>query len=551
MRSRFAEWVWDDADRAGELLRIYNDRFNRHVERTYDGSYLTLPGLAKSFTPDKHQLDAVARIIHEPAVGLYHVVGAGKTATMIMGAMELRRLGLVRKPSIVVPNHLLDQWSRDFLALYPQAKVLAVGSEDLGEGHSGGSSRERRRLLVAKIATGDWDAVILTESAFKMLPMSSEVEQNYLDARLGQLDNAIATAEANGNEQTLKRLERMRARREAREVKKLDAHQDPGICFDRTGIDYLFRDESHRDKNLETASNVPGMSIDGSERATQMDLKLRWLRDTKARWGTRATGTPLANSIVEIYTDFRYLRPDLMEALGIPDIDSWLATFAEGKPIIEVTPDGGGLRTKVRLEFVNLGELIRHMRVFADVKMAEDLNLPRPVLPERADGLRLPEVVVVPPSTELLDVVAGLVERAEKLRGTRPEKGEDNILKIVGEGAAAALDLRLLGLQTTEPQKLDVSADRIAGIHHANADNVYLDDAGEPSPTPGALQMVFCDLGTPKPKAKTTGRRTRSCAVYWWSAASHGTRSDSFTRRPTIGPARNCSPPAATAGSRC
>ena len=501
MRARFAEWVWEDADRAGELLRTYNDRFNRYVERSYDGSYLTLPGLTKTFTPDKHQLDAVARIIHEPAVGLYHVVGAGKTATMVMGAMELRRLGLVRKPVIVIPNQLLDQWSRDFLGLYPQAKILAVGSEHLEAG-KGKSSRERRKVTVAKIATGDWDAVIMTESAFGMLPISPEAEQAYLDSRMAQLDKAIDNATAQGQDETLKRLEKKRARRQQVEIRKLDTHQDEGVWWELTGIDYVFRDESHRDKNLRTDSNVPGMSIEGSQRATQMDLKLQWLRERMPRWGTRATGTPLANSIVEIYTDFRYLRPDLMEALGISDIDAWLATFAEAVPNIEVTPDGGGLRTKMRLEFVNLGELIRHMRVFADVKMAEDLNLPRPALAERADGLRLPEVVVVPPSDELLDVVADLVERAEKLRGTRPEKGEDNILKIVGEGAAAALDLRLLGEDTASPQKLDVAADGIAGIYHANADNVYHGDNGEPSPTPGPLQLVFCDLGTPKPKVK-------------------------------------------------
>ncbi|GIF74187.1 hypothetical protein Asi02nite_37050 [Asanoa siamensis] len=495
MRERFADWVWEDPTRAATLVARYNDIFQRYVLRNYDDLKLSLPGLAHAFKPDAHQVAGVARIIHEPAVGLYHAVGAGKTATMIMGAMELRRLGLVRKPVVVVPNQLLDQWTREFLRLYPQAKILAASTEDL--------EKDRRRLMVARMATGDWDAVILTESAFEMLPMSAEAEQAYIDEQMAQLDAQISEARENGQELTLKRLETKKANREQRLEERLDNDKDAGIWWELTGIDYIFRDESHRDKNLRTVSNVPGMSIKGSQRATQMDMKLGWLRDHNPRWGTRATGTPLANSIVEMYTEFRFLRPDLMEQQGIIDVDSWLATYAEGKVIIEVTPDGGGLRNKTRLDFVNLDKLVTSLHVFADVKTKDDLNLARPPLALRADGQRLPEMVVVPPSDALLEKVAELVDRAAKLKGKRPEKGDDNILKIVAEGSAAALDLRLVGLTTDEIQKLDVAADRVAGYYHANKDRIYLGPDGEPHPNPGALQQVFCDLGTPSKKDPT------------------------------------------------
>lgn len=492
MRERFADWVWEDAERAAALVATYNDTFQRYVPRSYDDAQLSLPGLAMVFKPDPHQVAAAARIINEPAVGLYHAVGAGKTASMIMGVMELRRLGLARKPVVVVPNQLLDQWTREFLRLYPQAKLLAASTEDL--------DKDRRRLMVARMATGDWDAVILTESAFEMLPMTPDAEQAYVDAQMAELDERIGAARAAGAELTLKRLETKKANRESRLEERLDTDKDAGIWWELTGIDYIFRDESHRDKNLRTVSNVSGMSIKGSQRAQQMDMKLAWLRERQPRWGTRATGTPIANSIVELFTEFRYLRPDLMEQQGITDVDSWLATYAEGKVVIEVTPDGGGLRNKTRLEFVNLDELITAMHVFADVKTKDDLNLERPALAERADGQRLPEMVVVQPSAQLLDKVAELVDRAARLKGRRPEKGGDNILKIGGEGAAAALDLRLVDLSTDEPQKLDVAADRIAGYYHANADRIYLGPDGEPHPVPGSLQMAFCDLGTPSTK---------------------------------------------------
>jgi hypothetical protein len=473
-----------------ELVRTYNDTFNSYVLRSYDNAQLSLPGMATTFQPRPHQLAAVARIINEPGVGLYHAVGAGKTAVMIMGAMELRRLGLVSKPVIVVPNNLLAQFAREFQQLYPRAKVLAATKDDL--------KADRRRALVGRIATGDWDAVIMTESSFLRLPMSPQVQRDYINQQVADLRKQIVFAGAHGKPMTLKRLEAALARREEKLEAKLDGVKDDGVWFEVTGIDYIFRDESDRDKNLHAASNMEGMSIDGSQRASEMDMKLAYLRSRHARWGTRATGTPVANSMIELYTEFRYLRPRLLNQLGITDLDSYLATFAQPVTGIEVTPDGGGLRSRTRVaKFVNVPELLTHLHVLADVKTPDDLDLPRPQLAPRPDGQREPEMIVVQPSDELLDKVAELVQRAEKIRGRRPEAGDDNMLNITHEGRSAALDLRLVGMTTEAPQKLHVAADRIAGIWSETADRVYLDQHGQPHPTPGALQLVFCDLGTP------------------------------------------------------
>ncbi|MEU7802640.1 UvrD-helicase domain-containing protein [Micromonospora arborensis] len=491
MRERWAEWIWSDPKRTATLARKYNDLFNSEVLRSYDDVQLSLPGMSMTNRkPRPHQTAAVARMIAEPGVGLYHSVGAGKTMAMIMGVMELRRLELVRKPMIVVPNNMLEQFTREFLQTYPRAKVLAATKDDL--------AGDKRRALIARVATGDWDAVIMTEGGFLRLPMSPEAQERYVEKQLEDIQELLDKAEANGNGRSVKRLERKLARKEQRTEKKLDGEKDQGIWFELTGIDYIVRDESDRDKNLMSASNLEGMSIDGSQRASQMDMKLQYLREKYSRWGVRATGTPVANSMVELYTEFRYLRPDLMKRLGIRDLDSFLATFAEPVTSIEVTPDGGGLRSKSRVaKFFNVPELIRQLHIFADVKTKDDLDLPRPPLAMRPDGQRLPEVVVVPPSDELLERVAEHVKRAERVRGRKAEKGGDNILKVITEARGDALDLRLRGGHTDEPQKVDVAADKITKIWRDTADRVYLDANGEEHPTPGALQLVFCDMGTP------------------------------------------------------
>jgi len=492
LAERFAEWVWEEPTRAAELARVYNDRFNSIVLRNYDGARLSLPGLALTFKPHPHQIAAVARIIAEPAVGLYHEVGAGKTAEMVMGAMELRRLGLVSKPAFVVPNHMLEQFSREFLQLYPRARILAAHSEDL--------ERDRRRLFVARCATGNWDAVIMTESAFQRLPMSVEAQRAYLEREVEIIEEQLRRSQSERG-LTVKRLQQAKLQAEERLKKLLDGVKDPGVTFEQTGIDYLFRDEGHRDKNLRTVSNIPGVGIDGSQRASDMHMKLSYLRERHpARWGTRATATPIANSMAEMYTETRYQRPDLLEAAGIEDFDQWAATFGEVVSGIEVAPDGSGFRMKARFaKFTNVSELLRAFHVFGDVKTPEDLKLPAPALaPRQGDGQRTAETVVVAPSPELGAFMDQLAKRADMIRGGLARQGEDNMLSIATEGRLAALDLRLVGRSTDQPSKIEVAADRIAAIWAEHQRAVYPAPDGTLHPVPGALQIVFADLGTPK-----------------------------------------------------
>jgi N12 class adenine-specific DNA methylase/SAM-dependent methyltransferase len=504
LAQHFSEWIWEDAERAADLARIYNERFNSIVLRSYDGVELSLPGLALTFKPHPHQLAAVARIITEPATGLYHEVGAGKTAAMVMGAMELRRLGLVQKPAFVVPNHMLEQFSREFLWLYPKAHILAAQKEDL--------ERDRRRLFVGRCATGNWDAVIMTESAFQRIPMSVERQREYLHGEIETIERQLTRSKQEGG-LTVKRLEQAKLQAEERIKKLLDSQKDPGVTFEETGIDYLFRDEGHRDKNLRTPSNIPGAGIDGSQRASDMFMKLAYLRKRNpARWGTRATATPISNSMTEMYTETRFQRPDLLEEMGIEEFDQWAATFGETVSAIEVAPDGSGFRLKARFaKFVNVPELLRVFHVFGDVKTAEDLNLPTPLLAMRpGDGVRAPETVVVPSSLELEAFMDTLAKRAEVVRAHEVDPEEDNMLSISTDGRLAALHLRLVGVATDRPGKVDVAADRIAAVWSEHRERVYRRADGSLHPVPGSLQIVFSDLGTPKPGAWSVYEELRS-----------------------------------------
>ncbi|MER7433753.1 SNF2-related protein [Pseudonocardia alni] len=497
--ARFGEWVWEDPQRAEHLARVYNERFNAIVLRSYDGSELTLPGIAETFPPLRpHQRAAIARMISEPAVGLFHEVGAGKTVEMIAGAMELKRLGMVRKPAIVVPNHMLDQFAAEFLALYPRANILPAGRDDL--------SAQRRRDFVARAATGDWDAIILTRSAFTKLPMSVETQTRYEERESARVRAWLEDLKASGERSlNVKRMEGILARAEERLKEKLDKIKDPGLTFEQTGIDWLAIDEAHDFKNLRTLSNIPDAAVPGADRATDLHMKLEYLRERHGgRVGVLATATPIANSVSEAHVMQRYLRPDLLEEAGVEDFDSWAATFGEVVTGIELAPDGGKPRMKSRFaKFKNVPELLRMWHVSADVKTAEDLDLPVPALKADDDGRRAAEAVVVPGSAALENVVADLVRRAEQLRGGGASKGKENMLTITGEGRAAALDLRLVGADTDETVKLDVAADRIAGIWRDHRDTTYLNpDTQQAHPTPGALQLVFCDLGVPNDEGR-------------------------------------------------
>lgn len=505
LQQRFSEWVWEDPARSERLLDDYNRRFNATVLRDYsvEGEHMTFPGLVKNFAPRAHQRSAVARLLNEQSVGLFHQVGAGKTAEMVIGSMELKRLGMVNKPAIVVPNHMLEQFSREWLQLYPQANILAAGSKEL--------AGEKRADFVARAATNDWDAVILTRGAFKSLSLSDERVAEYLERETQTMRHAIEAAKASNpgaNGRTLKRVEKEVAAREEK-LKKLLANPSPltGVTFEETGIDYLMVDELHDFKNLSVASAIPGAGVSGSARAQDLDMKLDYLRQVHGdRVITGATATPIANSVTEMYVMQRYLDPQRLEQVGITDFDSWAATFGEVVTGFETNVVGDKVQLRSRFaRFQNVPELLTMFHEFGDVKTSEDLNLPVPLLAPRDDGQRLPQLVTVPQSPELKQYISALSNRVDKLQGGGVDPRDDNMLKVSSDGRAAALDMRLVTAPEdydllTSAGKVEVAAGEIARVWAETADNRYLDAAtGEQSAVPGALQIVFCDLSTPNP----------------------------------------------------
>ena len=497
MQERFSEWVWEDPERSAALVDEYNRRFNSIVLRDYSnaGEYLTLPGMAANFVPLPHQRNAVARGIAEPSVGLFHVVGAGKTAEMVMITMEQSRMGLIKKPAVIVPNHMLEQFGREWLQIYPQARILAASTDDL--------AGDKRRLFVARAAANDWDAIIMTRTAFEKIALSPDGEKRYIDEQVVRLRAALDEA-TDADAMSVKRIERAVLAMEEKQKRLIDKPRDPGISFESTGIDYLVVDEMHDFKNLATASKIPDAQIAGSKRASDLHMKLEYLRAKHGgRVITAATATPLANSITEAYVMQRYLRPDLLEAAGIGSFDAWAATFGETVTDMEMAPTGNGnFRLKTRFaKFQNVPEMLRMWHVFADVKTAEDLKLPTPLLRRRPDGTRVPETIVLPPTPELEAYIEEIGVRAEKVasKAVRPE--DDNMLKISTDGRKAALDMRMV--RAGEPSgttKLDVVAGKVLEEWRATRDNQYLDVVtGEPSTVRGGLQLVFSDLGTPNP----------------------------------------------------
>lgn len=491
LRERFQEWVWEDPERATRLTRAYNDTFNSLVLRDYTdaGKVLTFPGMAETFTPRDHQRAAVARMIHEPAVGLFHQVGAGKTAEMVIGSMELKRLGMVGKPAIVVPNHMLEQFSREYMQIYPRARLLAAGGKDL--------EKDKRRAFVAKIANNEWDTIIMTRGAFEALDLSPETKSRFIQDELSQMRASITDARAKeGSDLSVKEMEKKAERLSENLKKTLDRPSDPGISFEDTGIDYVCIDEAHDYKNLTTASNIQGASIAGADRADNLYAKMQYLRSQYGtRVGTFATGTPIANSVSEAYVMQKYLRPDLLENAGLRSFDSWAATFGKTVMSVEMAPEGNKFRTVQRFaQFQNVPELLRMMHTYADVKMADDLNLPTPDLRERADGKRAPEMETVEASDVTLEYIQELGQRADDVRRGLVSPYDDNMLQISTDGRKAALSPELVGLDdpAAGSGKIAMSAASIARIYHQTKDTEYPTDGG--LMTPGALQIVFCDM---------------------------------------------------------
>ena len=452
-----------------------------------------LPGMAETFTPRPHQRAAVARMIAEPSTGLFHEVGAGKTAEAIMGAMEMRRMGLISKPLIVIPNHMLAQFSSEWLQIYPQARILAASSKDV--------TADKRRSFVARAAANDWDGILLTQSAFSKIPLRQSTQQDYIRGQVFELKRVLENAD-HDDVMSVKRIQRKLVNLENKLKERLDTSRDVGVCFEDTGIDYLVIDELHMYKNLTTESNIADAAIDGSVRASDLDMKLTYLREQgRERVVTGMTATPISNSISEAFVMQKYLRPDLLKAAGVQAFDAWAATFGETSTDMEMSPTGS-FRLKTRFSrFTNVPEMLRMWSTFADVKTAEDLQLPVPEIAERDDGSRAPSTQVVPPTAALEDFVADLGDRAEKVAARLVSPREDNMLTISTDGRKAALDIRLvLDDQPTGPTKVDVAADMIARVWEQTRDNEYLDPAtGQPAAARGALQLVFADIGTPNP----------------------------------------------------
>ena len=487
LKDRFREWIWEDGARAARLAREYNDRFNNLRLRSFDGSHLNLPGLNREYLRDgdlsRHQKDAVWRIVQSGSTLLAHVVGAGKTWTMAAAAMEMRRLGLAKKPMFVVPNHLVEQWGSEFLKVYPQARVFIAGRDHFATGN--------RQRAMARIATGNYDAVIVSHRSFELLPVSDKLFKRFVEEQVEELEAAILEAKAgkDDNGRLVKELEKAKKRFVAKLKDRADRDgKDNALTFEELGVDQVFVDEADLYKNLfytTKMNRIAGLPNSESNRAVDMYMKTRYVREINSGRGVVfATGTPISNTMAEMYTMQRYLAPDLLKDRGVAHFDAWAANFAEAVTALELAPDGSGYRMHTRFaKFINLPELLSMFRTFADVQTAEMLNLPRPGI---AGGR--PQIAAAPASEPLKAFIKTLTDRAERLRTARVDPSVDNMLKITGDGRKAALDMRLVDPcgQPEEDTKLMLAVQRIKHVWEESRDA-------------RSTQLVFCDLSTPDP----------------------------------------------------
>ncbi|MCA1217376.1 UvrD-helicase domain-containing protein [Streptomyces sp. 8L] len=494
---RFRMWLWEDPERAETLLRYYNDRYNAIVPPTYNGVQITAPGLSRAYTLHPHQKAAVARIrSSKHGVGLYHGTGAGKTLEMVVGGMELTRLGLAKKPVYAVPKGVLGQFQREFLQAYPRARILVADSSDL--------TGERRHKYVARWSTGNWDAVIISHTAFKKIPMSKPARLDYIRREVKRLEAHLGNAD-DGDRYTVKDIENQIATLKGRIEEELKTPGDSGVEFERTGSTYIFYDEAHTLKNLRVISSIGDLALDGNQITADMDLKLSYLRKNYGgRVTTQATATPVDNSPMEILTAIKYLGPDLLrDEWGIEEDDQFVSTYIQPVNRVEMSPDGNSFSTRARYaRYVNQTELKRVLFTLADVKLKRDLQLGEPAI--IGGEMRILEAEA---SAELREHMQSLGKRMMAIRLGSPalkynRKGklvEDNTLWISTDGRLASLDVRLVNKSTDEAQKVDVAADELFRLWQLHKDDVYYDDDGNEEPNRGSLQLAFCDLGVPGP----------------------------------------------------
>ena len=484
MREAFRDWVFRDMDRRNELVSKYNVLFNSTRPREYDGSHLKFPGMTPDIELKGYQKNAVAHVLYGNNTLLAHCVGAGKTFEMVAAAMESKRLGLCQKSLFVVPNHLTEQWASDFLRLYPGANILAATKKDFQPAN--------RKKFCSRIATGDYDAVIIGHSQFEKIPLSAERQTAIIERQIAEITQSIEEIKAEqGERYTIKQMEKMRKTLQTRLDKLNDtSRKDDVVTFEQLGVDRLFVDESHYYKNLflhTKMRNVAGIAQSEAQKSSDMFAKCQYLDELTGGKGiTFATGTPISNSMTELYTNMRYLQYDTLQRMGLGHFDSWASSFGETQTAIELAPEGTGYRAKTRFaKFYNLPELIALFKECADIQTPDMLNLPIP----KAEY----ENVVLQPSEHQKEMVASLAERAEAVRDRRVEPHEDNMLKITNDGRKLALDQRLINplLPDEEHSKVNALVQKAYEIwDRTKADK--------------SAQLIFCDLSTPKIVGKTT-----------------------------------------------
>ncbi|MBQ3408105.1 MAG: DEAD/DEAH box helicase family protein [Clostridia bacterium] len=478
IKQTFQDWIWSDPDRRNQLVRIYNDKFNSIRPREYDGSHLNFVGINPEIKLRKHQVNAIAHVLYGNNVLLAHEVGAGKTFEMVASAMESKRLGLCNKSLFVVPNHIIEQFASEFLQLYPSANILVSTKKDF--------ETKNRKKFCSRIATGDYDAVIIGHSQFEKIPMSVERQKALIEEQITDIINGIDEAKRNrGENYTIKQLEKSKRQLETR-LEKLNnqSSKDDVVTFEELGVDKLFVDEAHNYKNLflyTKMRNVGGIAQTEAQKSSDLFMKCRYLDEITGGKGTVfATGTPVSNSMVELYTMQRYLQYNDLKKQGLEHFDNWASTFGETVTAIELAPEGSGYRAKTRFaKFHNLPELMSLFKEIADIQTADTLNLPTPEVENHN--------IVVKPSQIQKDMVTELGNRAEKIREGQVDASVDNMLKITNEGRKLALDQRLINplLENAEDSKVKTCTNNIYTIW----ENGKLDKQ---------TQLVFCDLSTPK-----------------------------------------------------
>ena len=478
IKQAFQDWIWKDPERRNRLVRYYNDTFNSVRPREYDGSHITFGGISPEITLRPHQVNAIAHILYGGSTLLAHKVGAGKTFEMVAAAQESKRLGLCQKSMFVVPNHLVGQWASEYLRLYPSANILVTTKQDFETGN--------RKKFCGRIATGDYDAVIIGHSQFEKIPMSIERQREQLEKQLDDIERGIDDVQASKGEQfTVKQLMKTRKAIKTKLEKLNDTkRKDTVIDFEQLGVDRLFIDESHFYKNLYLYTkmrNVGGIAQTEAQKSSDLFMKCRYLDEITGNRGTVfATGTPVSNSMVELYSVQRYLQYDTLAQNGLQHFDSWASTFGETVTALELAPEGTNYRAKTRFaKFYNLPELMQMFREVADIQTADMLKLPVPKVNYHN--------IKTKPSEIQAEMVASLAKRAEKVRARLVEPNIDNMLKITNDGRKLALDQRMIDpmLPDDPDSKVNACVDNVYRIWEEHADTK-------------ATQLVFCDLSTPK-----------------------------------------------------